>query len=238
MKKLLIALFLLSPGVGWAQNVVPSEIKTKPGKLNTLKANTESKLVTWFSVDEDISLIPSEILKEPTFTVFNCLNPGKYTLLCIISEGVSLPKVYAIKIICGDVDPPPTPPNPNPPGPNPKPPEPDLPLSPLGKKFITEYGKDKKEPDQVAILRAFYAAMASHVKDNSVQTFADLQSDFTKAQKDAGLRPDAIRNLRIACRDHFWSIMPEQADKQMDDEIKQRLSMAFDEIAKALKEVK
>lgn len=129
MKRFLIlAALLLLPGSLWAQSVkLPSEVKGSVGAFVVVTAETEDKLVKWFSVDGSLNLFPPHLLKDSKIAVVTALVPGRYRLLAVSAKGDTPSDFAECVVVIGGappIPPPVPPPEPVPPTPPPVPPDP------------------------------------------------------------------------------------------------------------------
>lgn len=120
MKKFMLGLLLIPLLLAAAPAVkVPATIDVKSGTFVPIRANTESKSVTYVALDEGVTLFPSDMLRDARSTVVMITKPGRktYRILAYGSVNNEQTEPAIIKLVVDGGNPEPTP-------------DPDLPPSP------------------------------------------------------------------------------------------------------------
>lgn len=113
---------------------LPTEVKTQPGMFAVVKAETEGKMVRWYTPDSGLSLFPSELLSDKKTAVVVAQRAGKYRLVAYTATGDEPSEPAVCVLVVGD-PPPPIPPIP---------PQPSDPLAKdLAAAFAADAGPDK-----------------------------------------------------------------------------------------------
>lgn len=105
---------LILAGIALAADPVvklPETVKGDVGDFIEVKADTEGKIVRWYSSDKSLKLFPTALLKDTRSAVVIGKVPGRYPLLAWTAVGdvPSEPSVCWV-VVGGDVPPPPVPP--------------------------------------------------------------------------------------------------------------------------------
>lgn len=127
---------------------VPADVKGVPGKLITVKADTNGKDVLWISLDPGLDVVPPEKLKDSKeMLAYTSLNNVKFRVVAVAALNGKVARSVECIITVGDA---PVPPGPNPPGPNPPGPTP-TPTNALRVLLVYE-SLDNMTPKQLNIL--------------------------------------------------------------------------------------
>lgn len=233
---------------------IPAELTVAPGRMLPIIVETNGNKVRWFkSTDYDFVEFP-----DGKQAVFVAPKEGVYKLYCFAEFGEYISALSVCKVTVGNVPSPspptpiPTPPGPTPPVPNPPTPVPPTPtppvpptpapVDPLTEKFRTilktEEGSDADKKKWLASYSAFFSAMSGHVADKSVLTVSDLRSDYSRALAALGdgLPADKIKLVKAAAVQEFLPLV-DDTEKQLDDDLRNKLKVIFDKISLALKAV-
>lgn len=116
MRAVVSLLTLITPALCFAGAEVklPAEVKTQPGMFAVVKAETDGKVVRWYTPDPGLSLFPSELLSDKKTAVVVAQRAGKYRLVAYTAKEDEPSEPAVCILIVGD-PPPPVPPNPPPP---------------------------------------------------------------------------------------------------------------------------
>lgn len=235
MKKTLLSLlsiFLLSSSL-LAQEPpkeidvkIPTELKTKPGRLLRIKAETQQKIVKWFIYSEEADLIPFESSKE---AIFSSPTPGKYRVVVYTAAGdiPSDPKICVVTVEGENPDPP------SPPGPGP------LPTDPLVKKLTDAYKADTlvdKDKKLAALIAIYKNANALAINDRNILTVGQLYETLRKTALEViGNDLDSIRQI---IKVELDGKLPKGVNDPLDERNRMLCSVEFKRIEEALRKVK
>lgn len=85
---------------------LPAEVRTKPGRLLKLSAETDGKTVRWAIASEDADLIPSE---SGRWAIFSAPAPGRFIVLAWTAAGDVPSEAARCIVVVGDAPPGPAP---------------------------------------------------------------------------------------------------------------------------------
>lgn len=152
MRATAVALILLTPALCLAgpEIKLPAEVKAQPGAFAVVKAETECKMVRWYTPDAGLSLFPSELLSDKRTAVVVAQQVGKYRLVAYTAAGDEPSEPAVCLLIVGN-PPPPVPPTPPPPS--------DPLAKELAAAFAADAGPDKAK--HLSSLIELYKQMAT-----------------------------------------------------------------------------
>lgn len=181
MRRALLLLLLLAAPC-WSQKVeLPAEVKAEPGTFAVVTATTDCKTLQWVSLDQGLSLIPPELLRDSKAAVVMAGRSGRYRLLAYGALGDAPSRPAITTVVVGEV-----PPGPGPgPGPTP-PPVPD------GKYGILRISHDRASevdrallPVDVPRLAAAQRSVASGIDAGAYVTAAAILDAWRSANRTA-----------------------------------------------------
>lgn len=212
---------------------IPSEITGKPGQFIEVKAETDGKVVRYFTFDQGLNIFPSALLSDKKATVCTATVPGKYRLLAYtaIGDNPSDPVMVTINIV-GDVPapvPPPVPPAPVPPAPT----------DPFTNAIQAIYGA-LQEPDASKnkdILADVYRQAATLAQDGRLRTIGELYLMIRQGSKKV-LPESALITVRERISQELSSQLPIKADTELTPVIRGDCERMFSRVAAVLEAVK
>jgi hypothetical protein len=229
---------------------VPAELTVSPGKMLPIVVETNGHRIRWVKPLQDCDFLEFPDGKQ---AVFVAAKEGVYKLYCFAEFGDYFSPLSVCKVTVGNgpqpvpptptpTPPSPTPPTPTPPVPPTPTPTPPAPVDPLTDKFRTilktEVGSDADKKKWVEAYAAFFSAMSGHVGDKTVLTVGDLKQDYSRALSALGdgLPADKIKLVKAAAVQEFLPLV-DDAEKQLDDDLRGKLKAIFEKLSSALKAV-
>jgi hypothetical protein len=94
------------------QLTLPPEVKGDPGTFIIVRAETDCPSLRWLPLDDGLSLIPPELLRDSRCAIVMAGKPGKYRLLCYGAKGDTPTSPAVTRVAVGHDAPPPPPPGP------------------------------------------------------------------------------------------------------------------------------
>lgn len=186
-----VCVLLLAPLFSFAGELisVPKEVKGKPGQFIKITATTEGKVVKWISLDPDLAVFPSDLLKDTKTTVV-VAPKSDFAKSYKVLAYTSIADVPTDPVEClVSIDGPPAPP---PPPPGPVPPPVDELTKELKTLFISEATPDKKKV--LTDLIALYKALPGYV--DKANNAGELRQLISQGQAGMGIKPDALKSMR------------------------------------------
>lgn len=210
---------------------LPSTVKGEPGDFITVKATTNGKIVRWYTPDKGLSVIPSELLRDPKTAIVYSKKPGKYRLLAYTAAGDEPSDLAECVVTIGE---PPPGPDPGPqPGPEPGP------VDPLVKKLQDAYNADS-DP-QKASLPAKLASLYRHGSDiagsMSIATWDGLFSSMSKQASESGVA-GKLSKVQAVIRDEVLSAFPTDRTKPLDQDGRVMAKVALMRAATLVEKIK
>lgn len=201
---------------------VPDTVKGQPSTFIQIKAETTGKVVKWKSLDPDLSLFPTDLLKDTKTAVVVALRPGKFRLVAVTAAGDE-PSDLALVVI-DTTDGKPTPPNP----PTPTPP------TPLTKSLQEAYNK-AKDQESLALLKSLYEQASDSNFLDKVSTWKQLSDTMGGAAQQLGVR-GKLQLVQSVLANEMKSAGFKSADSNvaLDADSKKLIADTFTNIAAAL----
>jgi hypothetical protein len=224
-----------------AQTVtIPAEVRGQPGRLLPIAITHDGEDVAWYvppTIDafREYSSDPKDVRLR-----LQCWTPGKYEVIAQSCKGGKMSGFKACSVIIegNNPTPPPNPPTPIPPGPFPPPNPPPIPDDPVARRLRDAYSTDRgtvtEKHEAKRLLSGFFEAMAGHVKDPSVKTVGDLLGDY-RAAIPSVLKPGVLDAVRRQTAREIADIVGDDAGRQIDPELREKLIKLFEFLAFILK---
>lgn len=210
----LVLLLVCDCGFIQAQDklTLPKEIRTAPGRLLALTANTEGKRVVWRVPDQfEFRLCPSG--RELTGV---CLTPGRYLLTAITAIGEEPIVADCVVIVEGNQ---PLPPNPKPPDP--------APVDPLQNELQRLYTEDTaaSKAETLAKLAALYRLAASTVQKPEIENAGQLAQVIRDAS--TNLVGAGLLGVRRRVAEELSRVLPTDPDVKLTADVRDRATKLF-----------
>jgi len=180
-----IVLLIVAIRPAVAQEIkAPSKVEGDVGDFVTIAVKADG-VVKWITMDRELKLFPTELLKDSRTAVVTCSVPGLYRLMCYTAKGdvPSDPAIIAVSIRA--------PPGPGPrPGPSPGPepgPAPEPQPDPYAKSITDALALDM-DPDKQNLTAKFvelYQATADYL--DGLDTYQQVFTVMTNTAKKVGL---------------------------------------------------
>lgn len=173
---------------------LPEKITANPGAWIVLKAITNCPHVVWLNEDDNLNVLPEELLSDPFVTVASCIIPGEYRIKAIAAlADQPVQSNWCIITVLG-AQPPPGP------GPAPVPPVPPVPPTPVVVKsanltVVTLDDATKRTPALAAMLGDPYwqiMATKGHTRRQYNTTNQDAMTTYAEQLRLNGGLPCVI----------------------------------------------
>lgn len=225
LRSAIMVLFCLgSVAIAASPPVVPSELKAKSGRILTIEAKSDGKIVMWAIGDEAADADLIAIQADGKRVLFSSPTAGRYQLLAWTADkdGPS-PAARVIVTVEGGL----------PPVPPPPPPKPDEWQTELQRAYAADNSLSKSH--HVKQLAAVYEQAANLVGDPTIQTTSNLAQRVRAASKTL-LPDDAIIPLRRLAAEEVARLLGD-GDRALTDELRIAARTGYLYIAKSLQEV-
>jgi hypothetical protein len=180
----------------------------RTGSFVRVAAETACHQVSWYSVNPELNLFPTELLRDSKTAVVCADVPGTYTLLAVTAAGDQVSAFASCTVVVTGAIPPGPGPGPNPPGPGPTPPTPPPSPAPIpapGLRVLLIYKADqltKLPPGQQEIffgaaVRGYLASACTLGPDSKTREFR-CWSETTDVSGESKLWQDAMKRPRAS----------------------------------------
>jgi hypothetical protein len=193
---------------------LPAEVAAQPGRIVTLKASTEGKLVRWALASDDADLIP---FPDGKTALFSSPKPGRYLVLAWTAAG-DVPSEAARCVVVVATAPPT-----------------DAFVADLQKLFADDKTSDKLA--HLAQLAALYREAVAFADNADVRTAAELAARI-RAAAGSLVPADALVPLRKRLAEEIGKSLPLDGEQTLDPTTRKKAAELFDRIAAALEAVK
>ena len=211
---------------------LPVHVKANVGELAIVTADSKSPVQFW--TDAPGAYVDA----ERRTVIVSSARPGQFRVLAWSIKWFRPTPAQHCTVEVGGVAP--TPPGPTPPGPVP----PVPPISPLGQKLQAAYNLDRLAGvgtlEQVAKLAEVYRHASEKVPGQmELKTLADLYGVLARtADVTVGPKDRVLPALRLAISGYLKVALPTKPDTPLSSSLRETAAGVFDELAKALGEVR
>lgn len=179
------------------------------GKVIRIKAQTNGANVSWFALDDGLTVFPSSELRSQTTGIMWAVSPGVFRVVAHSAYGnvISEPEECVVTVTLGSPGPVPHPsppsPNPTPPVPNPSPPNPQpSPVLPPGKYGLAQFTYDNIK----SLVPADKQPTCKTLSQNYAVVVAQIAAGTVKTAADANAKLAALNHQTIPATDNaIWS---------------------------------
>jgi hypothetical protein len=238
MRTCVLVLLLVAATAAGQEPVVklPAAVKGEVGDYIVVKAETDSPVVKWKVLSTNLKMFPMELLKDTKTAVFHSTQPGKYRVMAWTAKG-DVPSDAAecsIEVLATGPLPPPPPPPPPPGPPNPPPPPPG-PTDPFAQRIAdavkTDKATDADKKATATAMQGFYLSCKSNMDNKAFTTVGAFLASYWKVSA-ALAEKDACAEARRLCGEKVYGLFGEDADATLDDALRAKAAILFDQLAK------
>lgn len=204
---------------------LPPEIKGDVNDWIVVKAVSSGKSIKWVPITPGLKVFPVELLKDTKCLIVSASNAGTYKLLAYTGDETGPSDPAFTNIVLGGS---PVPPNPGPgPGPGPTDPWATVFKAALDQESVDDKAKVKK-------LSAIYkSAAATTAFQGSITTTSAFRSVVNSAVNTA-VGVDSLKKVRRAVADELNKVLPTDAEVQLTDDLRKKLSDNLNRAAQVL----
>lgn len=213
---------------------LPNEIKGSVGEPVVIKSETNGRVVKWFTLDKNVKIFPSELLKDSKIAVAIAIAPGKYRVVAYTALNDTPSEVaLANLIIAGNPGPDPDPdPEPNPPDPPPNPPDPWVKL------FQAALDKeDSASKAKIKTLATIYKNAKKIVNQEDLKTVFQVRGAISSEISEK-VGTDHLKQVRRAIATELNKLLPTDPNQVLNADTRLSLTRAFDRVGLALAALK
>lgn len=204
---------------------LPPEVKGATADFIFVTADTPGKVVRWKVLDDGLTLMPFDKLKDTKVAILVARKPGTYRLHAVTAVGDEPSEIVMVKVVIGDPVPPPLPPIP------------DTFAADVQTAFTNSPGTAAEKAEWKSKLTALYAQSAKTVKDGRIVTTADLKKVLKDSSTDL-IPADALVPVRQLVAGELAKVLPTSVTAPLEDGHRTAAAGFFTKIATALETAK